>query len=369
MRIAFVYDIPYPWHRGGIEHIMNIEAKELARKHEVHFFTMRWPGMKNEFTYQNVRYHAFGSVTEESAYRHGRRAIREAAMFSIYMSNLFKYDFDAVVSNVFPVLHLPVVRAYCRLKRAKLVLKVDEIWDRDYWVSYLGPVAGDLANAYANAFIKSDSSYVANSSLTARRLSRLGVRQERIKVFAPVLEDRDLGHIKDNAVKRNRVIFAGRLIKEKRLDKWLHAVKLAMQKDRRIEGVIIGEGIEKKNIVARIAELGLEGRVAVKPFFRNKDGLYKEIAGSKVLLHMGEREGLSVITLESLALGTPVVLPDYSPIPKEVKEMCVVEEEGRIPGRIAGMMKAGNSQIRNADNLRLFSTSNVVNFYEGVLKG
>lgn len=370
MKIAFVYDIPYPWHRGGIEHIMNIEAKELAKKHEVHFFTMKWPGMKKEFEYQNVRYHAFGDVTEEKAYMHGRRAIREAVAFSFYLKNLFDYDFDVVISNAFPVLHLPVIKAYCGLKKAKLILKVDEVWDKEYWVDYLGPIAGDMANAYANTFIRSDNTeYVANSSITAERLAGLGIDKRRIRVFAPVLEDRSMDAVKEDVKKKgNRVIFAGRLIKEKRLDKWLEIFKKVAEKDGRITGLIVGEGIEKANIARMIGDLGLERKVRLKPFFKGKNGLYKEIASSKVLLHMGEREGLSIITLESLELGTPVILPKNSPIPKEVREMCMVEEEDRIPSRIIEIMKNDGSYIKKRENLRMFSASNVISFYGSLFK-
>jgi glycosyltransferase involved in cell wall biosynthesis len=370
MKIAFVYDIPYPWHRGGIEHILNVEARELAKKHEVHFFTMKWPGMKKEFTYQNVRYHAFGEVTEETAYKHGRRAIREAVLFSVYMKDIFNYDFDVIISNAFPILHLPIVKLYCRMKNAKLILKVDEVWDNDYWISYLGMVAGNAANLYANTFLKSDNAkYVANSTDTARKLEAFGISKGRIKVFAPILEDREMRSIREKTTKReNRIIFAGRLIKEKRVDKWLRIVKKVVDRKNEVTAVLIGEGIEKKGIMEEIKTLGLEKKVRVRPFFKNKNELYREIAGSKVLLHMGEREGLSIITLESLALGTPVVLPEYSPIPKEVRDMCIVEDEDKIPSKIIDIMDGNGASIDNKSNLKMFSVSNVTAFYDGLFK-
>lgn len=370
MKIAFVYDIPYPWHRGGIEHILNVEARELAKKHEVHFFTMKWPGMDSEFTYQKVKYHAFGEVTEETAYKHGRRAIREAMMFSFYMKDIFNYDFDVIISNTFPILHLPVVKLYCRMKKAKLILKVDEVWDSDYWISYLGRITGDAANLYANTFLNSgNAKYVANSTDTAKKLEDFGISREQIKVFAPILEDREMLSIKEKTTKKeNRIIFAGRLIKEKRVDKWLRIVKKVVERENKINAVLIGEGIEKSNIMKEIKALGLEKKVKVKPFFRNKNDLYREIASSKVLLHMGEREGLSIITLESLALGTPVVLPEYSPIPKEVKDMCIVESEERIPLKIIGIMNGKGSSIDKMGNLKMFSASNVTAFYDGLFK-
>ncbi len=370
MRIAFVYDIPYPWHRGGIEHILNIEARELAKKHEVHFFTMKWPGMRSEFRHQGVRYHAFGEITEEKAYRHGRRSIREAVMFSLYLRRLFDYDFDVVISNAFPVLHLPLVRAYCKAINAKLILKVDEVWDRKYWISYLGRGLGDGANVYANTFIRSRSArYVANSVETAGKLEKIGVDKERISVFAPILEDREMDFVrKEVRSKKRRIIFSGRLIKEKRVDKWLRVVRKVVEKDRRVSAVLIGEGVERKNIAGMIRSMGLEDSVTMMPFFKKKEDLYRELAASAVLLHMGEREGLSIIALECLALGTPVVLPAYSPIPEEVRKMCIVEKEERIPAKILEVINGGGTAIANRGNLKMFSASNVVAFYDSLFK-
>ncbi len=142
----------------------------------------------------------------------------------------------------------------------------------------------------------------------------------------------------DRALKREttsqkRVFFSGRLIKEKRIDKWLAAFRSVTKREHGVKGVLIGEGVEHDHIESMIRGLGLEGKVQIRKFYNSKADLYKMMAGSAVFLHMSEREGLGIIALESLALGTPVVLPDYSPIPEDVKRMCVVVKETRFPPR------------------------------------
>lgn len=373
MKIAFVYDIPYPWHRGGAEQIFNVESREMAKKHDVDFFTMRWKGMKEDFFYENVHYHALGEpITERDAYKHGRRAIREALYFALHVREIFKYDFDVVITNAFPILHLPLIKAYCRAKNAKLVVKVDEVWDHKYWQNYLGIGIGSVANAYANMLIRSRRAmYVANSSITARGLEGLGIERRRISRFAPVLEDKILSDIRRSSrVKKNRIIFSGRFIKEKRIDKWLLAVDAVRKEGFEFEALLIGDGIEREDIERRIDEMRLGDLVKVRPFFKDKRDLYKTIAESKVLLHMGEREGLGIIALESIALGTSVVIPEYSPMPEEVKNMCIVEKEGNIPKQLIRIMKSrGEYNKPDIKNLKMFSTSNVVSFYEKLLNG
>ena len=71
-----------------------------------------------------------------------------------------------------------------------------------------------------------------------------------------------------------------------------------------------------------------------KPY-PSKAQLYSAIGKSIAMLNMSEREGLSVIAIESAALGTAPVLPDYTPIPDEVKELSIVRDADSIPGAIA----------------------------------
>ena len=370
MRIAFVSDAAYPWHVGGLELVESIEARELAKEHELHFFSFRWPGMGEEFTSNGIRYHTFHKITREKFYRHGRRSIREAMVFGLGMFRLFGYRFDVVYANEFPVLHLPLIKLYCMITGAKLVVDVVEVWDRDYWVDYLGPITGGLASIYASAFITSGDSYVANSMPTAEGLERMGIPRSRIHVFSPIIDDRKMRAIR--ARQTNTIIFSGRLIREKRVDKLIDVVKSVSRSVKNLRVLIIGEGPEGASIRRQISDLGLGGVVRLRGFYseRQKRMLYREIKGAKMLLHMSEREGLGIIALESLALGTPVVLPSYSPIPEEVRRMCVVEEEVALPAKVIEILRAHNKgrYIRDTETLKNFYISNVNKFYSKLFR-
>jgi|GEM_PF-763401 glycosyltransferase involved in cell wall biosynthesis len=366
MKIAFVSDAVYPWNVGGLETLESTESKELAKRHEVHFFSLRWPGMKKDFRQNNIMYHTLHHITTEKFYRHGRRSIREALVYTIGLCRLFFYKFDYIQSNEFPIVQIPLLKFYCWITGCKLILDMHEIWDKGYWTSYLGDLPGTLASGFASWAIGGADAYIANSSVTADKLMRLGVRKERIHTFSPVIDDNELKTLKAKREGKT-AIFSGRLIKEKRLDKWLSAFKSASKRAKGAKGIIIGDGPEKNNIKRMIARLHLGGRIELRDFYRTekKDMLYKRIKESKLLLNMSEREGLSIIVLESLALGTPVLLPDYSPIPKEVKEMCIVKEEIGIPDAIADMLSSGSKSqyIKNPENLSRFSVSGVNPFY------
>ncbi len=363
MRIAFVYDAVYPWHIGGVESVNYNEARELAKGHEVHFFSMRWPGMRSEFTKDRIRYHAYHGTDQQKFYKHGRRSISQAIAFAVNMFRIFSYDFDVVITNQFPVLHLPVLMLYCRIKRCKLVMQVVEVWDKEYWNEYVGWVAGTLSNAYAAFLLHHADLYVANSSTTAGRLRDAGISDGKISVFSPVLEDKEVSGVKANR-KRDTIVFSGRFIKEKRIDKWIEIFD-RVRKKVDVKGILIGNGPEEGRIRDEIRRRGLVKLISIRDFYRSKKAFYEGIKGCGAMLNMSEREGLSIVTLESLALGTPVFLPAGSPIPREIKEMCIVDVEGKLPARIAGAIRSGNRKrwISHTENLEQFKVSRIKKFY------
>lgn len=371
MRIAFVSDAAFPWHLGGLEAVERAEAEELAKEHEVHFFCVRWPGMKKDFVDKGIHYHTFMSSTDEKFYRHGRRSIRNALEFSANVLKLFFFPgrFDVLEANMFPIIHVPLIKLYCKLKGTKLVLDVVELWSKKYWTEYLGGAIGRIAYAYSSFFLDSADMYIANSSMTAKGLIDEGINKERINTFLPVLDDGLLGKFAGMR-KKPQVIFWGRLIKEKRVDKFIDVVAKAHKKVKGLKAIIIGDGPEFTAIDSMIQERGLEGTINLRPGIKERKDLFPIVAQSSALLHMSEREGLSIIALESLSMGVPVLLPSYSPIPHEVKHMCVVAPEEKLPEKLAEIVRAKDKSayLGDPEGLKGFQISNVGHFYAQLFK-
>ena len=366
MRIAFVCDAAFPWRKGGLEAVERTEAEQLAKHHEVHFFSMRWPGMKKDFTDKGIHYHTYHSTNEEKFYRHGRRSVRGAFVFSLNLWKLFAYRFDVLEANMFPIIHIPLVKFYCRVTGCKMILDVVEVWDKNYWTSYLGPVFGRLGYWYTNYFLDSANAYIANSTATRRRLVAKGINKNMITVFAPILDDALLDKVRGERPKKElRVIYWGRFIKEKRIDKWLEVVKAVNKRMPKAKGILIGDGPERDAIRRAVKDMDLEKVVEVRSGISENEPLFREVAKSSVLLHMSEREGLGIVALESLSLGVPVVLPDYTPIPKEVKDMCVVAKEEDIADKLVEILKSKDKGkfLGDTGALRDYYISNVTPKY------
>ncbi len=371
MRIAFVYDVPYPWHVGGIESMNFNEAQELAKWHDVHYFTTRWPGMKgNEFVKDKIRYHAYVDVDQPKIYPNGRRSVWQAFLFKLSLFRMFRYRFDVVITNQFPILHMPVVRLFCAITGAKLVIEVAEAWDEAYWKKYLGAFPGKLAYLYQCAMIRGAGAYITISSKTTSELMRIGIGRSEIREFAPAIDDRTLERIRAKGGRRERrIIFSGRLIKEKRVGRWISLFASAASMDKSISGVIIGKGPERDSLERQIRKLGLEGRLGIRDFFGNVSEFHAYVRDSSVMLNMSEREGLGIIAIEGIALGTPVLLPTDTPLPKEVKDMCVVADENDIPSMLVKMCNGKKeAYLKHKGNLNLFRKSKVRAFYESLFR-
>ncbi len=127
LRIAFVSDTAFPWHIGGVEKTEYVTAVELAKKHDVHFFSFRWPLMKKEFRHKGITYHTIHELSNEMLYKNNVRSVKEALSASSVAWQLFRYKFDVVIVNSFPYMHIPVVKLYARLFKCKLIFDVAEV--------------------------------------------------------------------------------------------------------------------------------------------------------------------------------------------------------------------------------------------------
>ena len=370
VRIGFVSDVAFPWVVGGVERTQYDEMVELSKRHDVYSFSLRFGGMRRHFTKDGIDYIGVADASKEELYtRDGRRSIGVALRFARSLEReMDRYDLDMVYANSFPYMHIPVLKRYCIRHSSRLVLDVAELWNLEEWIDYLGRIRGMAAYHYMRRAVLGADRYNANSSSTKDRLVGIGIRASEIDVFSPVLNMRLLRRCR-RIRGSNTVLFAGRLIREKRIDRWIDMVSDAHSMLPKVNGLIIGSGPDLARIRRILSDRELDF-IRVIPPIPERVGLYKRIAGAAVLLQTSEREGLSSIVLESMALGTPVILPDYTPIPREVRGMCVVRSPGDIPKAITEIVGSRNRSrfIRGAAGLERFDLSGVNRYFDGLRK-
>lgn len=110
----------------------------------------------------------------------------------------------------------------------------------------------------------------------------------------------------------NKIIFVGRLEEEKQPQLALEAFYRASKKIKSIYLEFYGYGSMKEDLTKKVQEYGIEKRVLIYDFSSSIDKVYKK-AG--LLLSTSRDEGFSLVILEALSHGCPVIAFDcpYGP--------------------------------------------------------
>lgn len=110
------------------------------------------------------------------------------------------------------------------------------------------------------------------------------------------------------------LVGVGRLVPDKHFDVFLRAVAKIAEKTQ-VKALILGDGPMRDELVAYADYLGLGSDVEFLGFQGNP---YPYIAGSDCLIMSSQSEAFSVVLVEALAVGCPVVATDCDFGPREI---------------------------------------------------
>ncbi|MFA5115492.1 MAG: glycosyltransferase family 4 protein [Candidatus Omnitrophota bacterium] len=309
MKIAFIYDVIYPYVKGGAEKRNWELGRRLADKgHEVHIFGMKsWDGPR---CIRDGGVYLHGACDFKKLYLDsGRRGIRGVVRFCVsIIPELLSLRFDIIDCCAFPYLPFFPVRFISFLRRTPLVVTWQEVWG-DYWYRYLGRFKGGIARMIETLVIRLSPKVIAYSHKVKQDLINCGLEDERISVI-PIGIDYGLAQGAPVSSETSELIFAGRLISDKNVDAAIGLTAKLKAAFPAVKCIIAGEGPEKERLLKLRGKLGLEGNVSFMGFlsYRELSGLMKS---SKVFIFPSSREGFGVVVIEAMACGLPVIMLDY----------------------------------------------------------
>jgi 1,2-diacylglycerol 3-alpha-glucosyltransferase len=117
---------------------------------------------------------------------------------------------------------------------------------------------------------------------------------------------------------RNRVLFVGRLTREKQIDQLLRAVA-ALDPALEVEVEIVGGGDQRKHLEQLAEQLGIAGRVVFHGRV-DDDELRRIYTRASVFAMPSVAELQSIATMEAMASGLPVVAADAMALPHLVRD-------------------------------------------------
>jgi glycosyltransferase involved in cell wall biosynthesis len=304
VRVCIVYDCLYPFTIGGAERWYRNLAERLALTgHEVTFLTRRqWPRGEDPAV-PGVRVVAVSPRAE--LYAHGRRRILPPLLFGLgVLGHLLRHRrrYDVVHTASFPYFSLLAAGSARRRGRFRLLVDWHEVWTREYWREYLGPLGGRIGWRIQRACLRVPQRAFCFSRLHETRLRELGLAGELTRLegqyAGPPAPD-------EPSPARPVVVFAGRHIPEKRVPALVPA--LARLPDLRAE--IYGDGPERVQVLEAISRNRLDDRVCA-PGFVDEDVLERALASALCFVLPSEREGYGLVIVESAARGVPSIAVD-----------------------------------------------------------
>jgi len=119
------------------------------------------------------------------------------------------------------------------------------------------------------------------------------------------------------------VIGIGRYVEQKNFESLIRAVGILLGRGRDVSLVLVGEGSRRDRYDALIAELGLQGRVALTGY---RQDVAAFLRGSDILAMPSFYEGFPIVHLEAMYCGVPGVLSRFVPSLEVCSEASVVSD-------------------------------------------
>lgn len=310
MKIAFVYDVLYPYTIGGGDKLIWELAKRFAAKgHVVHMITSKiWEG-ENEMLVEGV--HIKGVCPWKPVPNNlGDRTFLHLIRFTLgVFIHLLTNRFDIVYCSAFPYISCFAAKAAGIFKPRRLVITWFEARGWNAWIKHAGFFFGAIASLLEIMTARLAGRNTAISELTADRMQRfLGMQRKYIEVI-PCGVDTSLFHPDKSFKKEKTILFVGRVIRHKRVTLLVESYSEVIKEYPDYILKIVGVGSEKDNVISLAQRLGLDGKIAFVDEL-SEPALIDEFKKASVFVLPSDQEGFGIVVIEAMASGTPVITSD-----------------------------------------------------------
>lgn len=308
MRFLLIYDCIYPESLGGIEHRNHCLAQALAERG--HTVTIAGWVKNPHIPIPGVEIVplAYGTTIHDGT---GQRSALASLRFAAAVARLDIATYDVVETANIPYAHILPLALRCFWARKPFIVTWYEFFG-SYWGQYKKP---DVAHFYrAVEWLCAQIGHVnATSPLTGSRLAaaRPGSGRGPVSIIpcGVWLRDIQLATLAP-ALDAPPLLYAGRLIPEKRIDLLLQAVAKLDRTSSRVSHIllgIVGDGPDQSRLESMAASLGIADRVTFYGRIPDIMDVWRLLAGARIAVQPSAREGFGLFPLEAIALARPVV--------------------------------------------------------------
>ncbi len=167
----------------------------------------------------------------------------------------------------------------------------------------------EVSKKYKKELIKSTTNYdkivVVNEEIERVYKEELGLKVIYLPNFIDELSD------KKSSLDNKNLIAVGRFSEEKGFLDLIDIMYILVKKDPEIKLTLVGDGIQKEEIISKIKELKLEKNIILTGYLNSYE-VEKEMLKSSIYLLPSIRESFGLVLLEAMNVGLPIVAFDTS---------------------------------------------------------
>ncbi len=308
MKIAYIFDLIYPYSKGGVERRTWELAKwHVQRGHKVTIFGMKqWEG--EDIIYkEGVR--LWGVFPPRQLYVNNRRSIKAAIYFAWkLLPPLLKERFDIINTSNSPYFPCFSAKISSIFKRTPLVISWWEIWG-DYWYEYLGK-KGILGKIIERMTAKLPHRMIVETEKTKEVLISWGYNPDKIAIIPSGTPFKKIQEIPCTTRENEKtdVIFVGRLVKYKGAHTLVESIAYLKKNGKEVTASIIGDGSERESLKVLAKELNVEDRIKFYGRIEEDDRVISLMKGAKVFVYApAPLGGWALTPIEANACGLPVI--------------------------------------------------------------
>ena len=302
LSILLFYDCLYPRSVGGVEHRNHELARALgARGHRV---VLAGFAENAERPFPGVEVLPVGPVRRLYT-ASGKRSTAEALRLARAAVRIDLGGYDVVETANIPYAHLPVLAWRCRRRGTPLLVTWYEHWGR-YWRDYLG-WKWPIYAAVERLTVPLGTRAIATSRLTADRVEAR--RREPVRIVPSGIPVAEIRACAAQAVPGSGppLVYAGRLLREKRIDLLLEAVARLAERRSGPLLAVLGDGPDRERLRDLADRRGLGAAVTFHGHLPTNRDVWRCLGASRIAVQPSSREGFGLFPLEAMAAGLPVV--------------------------------------------------------------
>jgi glycosyltransferase involved in cell wall biosynthesis len=145
----------------------------------------------------------------------------------------------------------------------------------------------------------------------------------------------------ENSISSNKLVYIGRLTKQKGVQILINAIKEVVLKNNTIKLDIFGEGPDAKEFLLLTKHLNLEKIITFKGIIDNKE-IKNKLPDYKMLIVPSLYESFGIVSIEAFSCGIPVIASNICAIPEIISspELGILVETGNVVSLAAGILSA-----------------------------